>query len=246
MDESPGFAISPYRARPNWTTASQRRQGRENHAAALRGTDYLEPSGGKLAAVSTGHVCRVEDALSSPTSVAGAGGECTGRGRLPRCRWWSAASTSIASIMRLQEELAELLPLSETERGGLDLRHDGFLVMTDSLRVELLRRTLELHHGDSDDPGSDERSRIVGRGSRGSSAAGPSYAAGHRLLLSCGAPTCSTRRSTGKLTIRHRRRGLHVWRDPPESRGCSKPAARHPHCSARRGIPLPTTASTRF
>jgi len=106
---------------------------------------YLEHQGGKLAArFDPGTYVALTDALSSHDVGRGRGGVAAALGNCAVPVVVGGITSDRLYPLRLQEELAELLPGCT----GLNVvdsiyGHDGFLVETDAVG-ELIRRTLEL------------------------------------------------------------------------------------------------------
>jgi len=122
-------------------------QGRENPTAGGRYAvqSYLEHQGGKLAArFDAGTYVALTDALSSHDVGRGRGGVHTALAGCPVPVVVGGITSDRLYPLRLQEELAELLPGCQ-ELNVVDsiYGHDGFLVETDAVG-ELIRRTLEL------------------------------------------------------------------------------------------------------
>jgi homoserine O-acetyltransferase len=106
---------------------------------------YLEHQGGKLAArFDAGTYVALTDALSSHDVGRGRGGVAAALGSCGVPVVVGGITSDRLYPLRLQEELAELLP-GCTELNVVDsiYGHDGFLVETDAVG-ELIRRALEL------------------------------------------------------------------------------------------------------
>jgi homoserine O-acetyltransferase/O-succinyltransferase len=122
-------------------------QGRESPTAGGRYAvqSYLEHQGGKLAArFDAGTYVALTDALSSHDVGRGRGGVRAALAGCPVPVVVGGITSDRLYPLRLQEELAELLPGCQ-ELNVVDsiYGHDGFLVETDAVG-ELIRRTLEL------------------------------------------------------------------------------------------------------
>ncbi len=122
-------------------------QGRENPTTGGRYAvqSYLEHQGGKLAArFDAGTYVALTDALSSHDVGRGRGGVRAALAACPVPVVVGGITSDRLYPLRLQEELAELLPGCQ-ELNVVDsiYGHDGFLVETDAVG-ELVRRTLEL------------------------------------------------------------------------------------------------------
>jgi homoserine O-acetyltransferase len=122
-------------------------QGLENPTAGGRYAvqSYLEHQGGKLAArFDAGTYVALTDALSSHDVGRGRGGVRAALAGCPVPVVVGGITSDRLYPLRLQEELAELLPGCQ-ELNVVDsiYGHDGFLVETDAVG-ELIRRTLEL------------------------------------------------------------------------------------------------------
>ena len=175
---------------------------------------YLEYQGRKLLArFDAGTYVALTESLSSHDVGRGRGGVRGGAAKLPGAVVVGGITSDRLYPLRLQEELAELLP-GCTELNVVDsvYGHDGFLVETEAVG-ELIRQTLELaSKGDRAVTSSQQRSLSFGAEAAAYERGRPSYPpeAIDWLLPTEARDVLDLGAGTGKLTTRLVERGLDV------------------------------------